>query len=144
MISAQIDKDRIGAGLLQFCCDLARLAVGQSQHYDVVTGESLGSGLFQDTAGQGGDVRMVLAKPLSGAGISGHHANLGLRVGRQQPQDLAAGVARGPGHRHAESHSNSLPYDYATDCNFMQARRATIQLTESALACTDAKRVEVV
>jgi hypothetical protein len=80
-------------------------AVRQGEEHHVVPGQRLPRGGFEHPVGQGGQVRLVLPQPGPGAGGGAERADLHLGVPEQYPQQLPAGVAAGPGHRHPHTHS---------------------------------------
>ncbi len=67
----------------------------QGQDDDVVPGEDLRLGGLDDAVRQGKQVRMVLTEPTAGGRGRGECADLHLRVGREQAQNLTTGVPGG-------------------------------------------------
>ena len=67
----------------------------QGQDDDVVPGEDLRLGGLDDAVRQGQQVRMVLTEPTAGGRGRGECADLHLRVGRKQAQNLTTGVPSG-------------------------------------------------
>ena len=67
----------------------------QGQDDDVVLGEDLRLSGLDDTIRQGQQVRMVVSDPTARGRGRGECADLHLRVGCEQAQNLAAGISGG-------------------------------------------------
>ena len=67
----------------------------QGQDDDVVLGEDLRLSGLDDTIRQGQQVRMVVSDPTARGRGRGECADLHLRVGREQAQNLTTGVPSG-------------------------------------------------
>ncbi|MGX1094617.1 hypothetical protein RKD47_005298 [Streptomyces albogriseolus] len=104
-VGAHVDHQHLVAELLG---DGGGLAVRQGEEDDVVPGERLGGGRLQHPVGQGEQVRLERAQPLSGVGVPGQGADLDPGVGQEQTQQLTARVPTRSGHRRTYRHDNLL------------------------------------
>ncbi|GAA1415734.1 hypothetical protein AUR04nite_21920 [Glutamicibacter uratoxydans] len=71
--------------------------MGQGQKDHVVPRKVLDRGVHQYAVGERMQVRGNAAKALPGLGMRGDRANFYLWVGREDAQDLAAGITAGSG-----------------------------------------------
>ena len=97
-VGAAVDDDGVVGQRLG---DRGGLAVRQAEEDHVVAGEHLDGGLLEHPVGQRHEVRLERAERLPRVGAGGDRADLDVRVGQQQPQDLAAGVPARSGDRHS-------------------------------------------
>ena len=77
--------------------DLRGLTVRQAQEHHVVAGQDPDRGLLEDPVGQRQQVRLEGAQRLAGVAARRQRADLHVRVGEEQAEQLAAGVPAGAG-----------------------------------------------
>ncbi len=90
MVGAQVDDQHVVG---QLRGHLAGRTVRQAEHHDVVAGERVGRGGFQDPVREATQVRLDLAEAGPGARVRGQGADLDEGVGRQEAQHLPARIA---------------------------------------------------
>ena len=72
------------------------MAVGQGEEDHVVPGQGLGRGVVEASSRKWRQLGMDRPEELTGAATRRHGADLDVRVGEQQPEDLPTGIPARP------------------------------------------------
>ena len=94
-VGAAVDDDDLVG---QLRGERGRVAVRQREEDDVVAGQRVDGGRLEHAVGERDQVRVDAPEPFTGTAGRRDGADLELRVGEQQPEDLSSGVAARPRH----------------------------------------------
>ena len=82
--------------------------MGKGEDDDVVTDEGVDLGGLDETLGQVDEVGVVLSEEGACGGARGEGADLDLRMGAQETQNLSARVTRRTGDRNCPGHAKTI------------------------------------